>query len=212
MDSGAFRMNVLLKDLPQIPLSAEHEQALFLTGGTEKLILHTLVPAVKYVNNTRQFEGCGPNYIRLPEVLSLCYAALSKAVKTFRPGMKRFLAYSKPFLRGELCRYWREKNVVRDAFRHEAPESDEFPKPLASESVEPAFEEIHWKELWTQVEPVIRNTLTPIEIKVLEFRYKFSYTLEAAGEEIGKSRERVRQIEKEALKKLRAALSSRGEL
>lgn len=145
-------------------------------------------------------------------MLSLCYAGLSKAIRTFKPGMKTFLVYSKTFLRGEMCKFWREKNVVKDAFRHETPEQDEFPKPIASEHVEPAWGEIHYKELWTQVELVIRKTLTPMEIKILEFRYKFSFTLEATGEEIGKSRERVRQIEAKALQKLRAALSNRGEL
>lgn len=198
----------ILKDLPQIPLSAEYEQALFLTGGTEKLILHTIVPAFKYVQSVRK----GKMDITAAEILSLVYAALSKSIRTFKPGMKSFLAYSKPFLRGALHKYWCDINVVKNAFRHEAPESDEFPKPIESEHVEPAWEAIHWAETWKIVEPVIQKTLTPIEIRVLEFRYKFSYTLEAAGEEIGKSRERVRQIEKEALKKLRAALSSRGEL
>lgn len=203
-------MNSLLKDLPQTPISAEYEQALFLTGSTEKLILHTLVQAIKYMGNARR---CNPVNISLAEKLSLCYAALSKSVRTFKPGMKSFLAYSKPFLRGEMCKHWRDKNVVRDSYRHEKPADENFPKPIIeAASSDPAWEEIHYKELWAQVEPVIRKALTPTEIKVLEFRYKFSFTLEATGEEIGKSRERVRQIEAKALQKLRAALSNRGEL
>lgn len=199
-------MNSILAGLPTELLSPEREQELFAAGDSETLVLHTLVQAVKYVGNAKPR---GPKSVPLAEVLSLCYAALSKSIKTFRPGMKSFLAYSKPFLRGELCRHWRDKNVVKDAFRHEKPSQDEFPKPLASEHVEPAWDAIHWAETWKTVEPLIRE-LAPIEIKVLELRYRFSLTLEAAGEEIGKSRERVRQIEASALKKLRAALSNRG--
>lgn len=197
-------MNALLKDLPQTPLTPEREQELFMAGDTEAVVLHALVPAVKYMENTRP-RGAGRS-ASLAEKLSVCYAALSKSIKTFKPGMQNFLAYSKPFLRGEMSKHWRDKNVVRDAFRHEAPEAEEFPKPVVPDYVEPAWEEIHWKELWGQVEPVIRATLSPVEIKVLEGRYKFSQTLEEVGEHIGKSRERVRQIEAEALEKLRAAL------
>lgn len=200
-------MNAVLKGLPTEPLSAEREQELFAAGDTEKLLLHTVVPAFKYAQNARK----GKVNISHAELLSICYGALSKSLKTFRPGMQSYLAYSKPFIRGAMCSHWRDQNVVRDAFRHEAPEGDEFPKPLAAEHVEPSFEEIHWREQWAYVEPFIRQ-LAPIEIKVLELRFKFSYTLEAAGREIGKSRERARQIEAAALHKLRAALSNRGEL
>lgn len=201
-------MNSVLQGLPTDPLSAAQEQELFLSGDTESVVLHALVPAFHYAQNTRK----GKVNIPHSELLSICYAALSRSIKTFRPGMQAFLAYSKPFLRGELCKHWRDKNPVRDSFRHETPTDDEFPKPLADEHVEPAWEAIHWAELWQEVEPVIRKTLTPIEIRVLEFRYKLSLTLEETGEHIGKSRERVRQIEAGALQKLRAVLSNRGEI
>lgn len=200
-------MNSLLKDLPQTPISAEYEQALFLAGGTEKLILHTLVQAIKYIGNARR---CNPVNISLAEKLSLCYAALSKSVRTFKPGMKSFLAYSKPFLRGEMCKHWRDKNVVRDSYRHEKPADENFPQPIIeAASSDPAWEEIHYKELWAQVEPVIRKTLKPIEIRVLEYRYKFSLTLEETGKQIKRTRARVKQIESEAMEKLRGALSIR---
>lgn len=189
-----------------MPLTPECEQKLFAAGDTETIILHTLVQSVNYMSNSRPRGPANPSQA---EKLSLCYAALSKSIRTFRPGMKSFMAYSKPFLRGELCRFWREKNVVKDAFRHETPTEDEFPKPLASEHVEPDFEEIHWRELWAQVEPVIRKTLKPIEIRVLEYRYKFSLTLEETGKQIKRTRARVKQIESEAMEKLRGALSSR---
>lgn len=207
MEICAGPMNALLKDLPQIPLTPEREQELFAAGDLEAIVLHALVPAFNYAQNIGKGAPARPLHA---EVLSICFAALSRSIKTFKPGMQSFLAYSKPFLRGEMCRYWCEKNVVRNAFRHEAPEEeDEFPKPIACEHVEPAWESIHWKELWAQVEPVMRKTLKPIEIRVLEYRYKFSMTLEETGEQIGRTRARVKQIESEAMEKLRGALSNR---
>lgn len=201
-------MNSFLGDLPQTPLTPEREQELFLSGDTETIVLHALVPAFNYVQNTRKGAPMRPSHA---EILSICYAALSRSIKTFKPGMQNFLSYSKPFLRGELCRYWREKNVVRDSFRHETPTEDEFPKPLADEHVEPSFEEIHWREQWARIEPLIRQ-LAIQERQVLEFRYRFGHTLQETGICIGKSRERVRQIEAGALAKLRAVLSNRREL
>lgn len=195
-------MNAVLKGLPTELLTPEREQELFAAGDTETLLLHTIVPAFKYAQNARK----GKASITAAEILSSVYSALSKSIRTFRSGRKSFLVYSKPFLRGEICKFYRDKNVVRDSFRHEAPEQDEFPKPLTSEHVEADFETIHWRELWEQIQPLIGRVLTALEIRVLEFRYKFCFTLAETGKRIDKSRERVRQIEANALQKLRVSL------
>lgn len=198
----------LLKDFPQTPLDPAREQELLQAGDTEIIVMYTIARAFKYAQNARK----GKANIAHAEILSICYSALSRSIKTFKPGMQDFLTYSKPFIRGEMCRHWRDQDVVKDAFRHEEPQADEFPKPISSDCVEFDWNGCHWKEMWEQVEPIIRETLSPVEIKVLELRYKFSRTLQDTGVEIGKSRERVRQIEKAALEKLRAALSNRGDL
>lgn len=199
-------MKSILKDLPQTPLTPEREQELFLAGDTETIVLHALMPAIRYVNRMSRFQA-------IPETLSLCYAALSKAIKNFRPNKGKFVSYVIPYLRGEVCAEWRRKDAVRGSSKHETElEKDTYPKQLESDSVEPAFGEIHWRETWAQVEPLIREHLTALEIRVLEFRYKHSLTLQETGETIHKSRERVRQIEAKALKKIRAALSSQDKL
>ena len=58
------------------------------------------------------------------------------------------------------------------------------------------------------------HTLTPKEEEILKLRYGFidnkEYTLEKAGYVYGVTRERIRQIEEKALKKLRH--SSRSNL
>ena len=54
------------------------------------------------------------------------------------------------------------------------------------------------------------NVLTPRERKVIQLRFGFSgyaRTLEETGKQLGFTRERARQIEEKALKKLRASYS-----
>ena len=197
-------MNALLRDLPGTPLTPEREQELLLTGDREAIVLHALRPAVAYMK--RLSRG------RLPDdaLLSAAYAALAKAMKNFKAGHRGFNSYALPYLRGELASEWRQLDAVRNAAKHEVVVEN--PKPPEEAKVDFDFDSGHWKELWEQVEPVIRATLSRVEIQVLEGRYRFSLTLAETGDHIGKSRERVRQIEAQALQKLRAALSSRGEL
>jgi len=67
-------------------------------------------------------------------------------------------------------------------------------------------------QLGRQVEELL-ETLTPREEKILRMRYgigeKHDMTLEEIGEEFVLSRERIRQIEKKSLKKLRHPSKSR---
>jgi RNA polymerase primary sigma factor len=55
--------------------------------------------------------------------------------------------------------------------------------------------------------------LTPREVDILRKRYSFSkgeaWTLEALGDKYGISRQRVQQLERHALKKLRQALNAK---
>lgn len=199
-------MKSILKDLPQEPLDPVREQELLLKGDTEQIVLHALLPAIRYVNRTSRFQV-------IAETLSLCYAALSKAIRNFRPNKGRFISYAIPYLRGEVCAEWRRKDAVRGSSKHEAPlDGDKCPAPIEPSSSDPDWGSIHWREAWAQVEPLIRENLTALEMRVLEFRYKHSLTLQETGETIHKSRERVRQIEAKALKKLRGALSSQDKL
>ena len=54
---------------------------------------------------------------------------------------------------------------------------------------------------------VVKKCLTPREKKVLDMRYNQNLTLQAIGNALGTSRERVRQIEYEAIKKLQSPRS-----
>ncbi|WP_306432151.1 sigma factor-like helix-turn-helix DNA-binding protein, partial [Staphylococcus haemolyticus] len=58
-----------------------------------------------------------------------------------------------------------------------------------------------------EIDNLFSNKLTEREAKVLLMRFGFKngqiYTLEEVGQEIGVTRERIRQIESKALKKLK---------
>ena len=63
-----------------------------------------------------------------------------------------------------------------------------------------------WKsELWE----LVREILSPREIKILTFRFVQQLTLEESGDACDVTRERIRQIEAKALRKLRRVVCQR---
>lgn len=67
--------------------------------------------------------------------------------------------------------------------------------------VDGMIEESKRMELWQ----IVENNVTPEQNKVITARYRKNMTLEATGQIIGKSIDRVRVLQNEALKKLRLA-------
>jgi len=78
----------------------------------------------------------------------------------------------------------------------------------AMEKLLPAdpFESAARKELAEQVREGIRTVLTPREQRVLQARFEDAETLTEAGGHVGVTRERVRQLEARAFRKLRRAM------
>lgn len=60
-------------------------------------------------------------------------------------------------------------------------------------------------ELWQ----IVKNSVTPEQNKVIECRYKENMSLEVAGQSIGQTRDKIRNIEAKALRKLRHPSVSR---
>lgn len=190
----------LLEDFPQTALSAEREQELLAKGDLESIVMHAVVPAFKYCQ-----QGCRGR-LSTGELLSLCYLALTKAVKNYKPNQQRFLSYARPYLRGALAAEWRQKDPVRNAARHETPIADgKSPQPLEEAVVQPDLENLHWAELWEKVEPFIRG-LSRKEKTILESHYRFGLNFRMIGEKMGLTRSRVHQIERSAILKLRKLL------
>ena len=72
-----------------------------------------------------------------------------------------------------------------------------------------SFEELSKKDLKLELESAIDSILNPREKQIIQMRFGFNmpsdYTLEEVGKEFNVTRERIRQIEAKALKKMRSA-------
>lgn len=195
----------LLAGFPQTPLDASQEQDLLAKGDRESIVMHAMVHAVKYCE--RRSSG-----LTRAEIISICYDALSRAIKKFKPGRQRFFSYACVYLRSRTYAARRAQDSVKNAYRHETPIADgKTPQPLEADSVEPEFS--HYKELWEKIEPIIREKLSSREITVLELRFKSGMNFRQIGERMGGlSGARIQQIERAALEKIRSALPKGLEL
>lgn len=195
----------LLKDFPSEPLSPEKEQELLRNGDTEQIVMHAMVHAVKYCERRN-------NGLTRAEIVSICYDALSRAIKKFKPGRQRFFSYACVYLRSRTYAARRAQDSVRNAYKHETPIAEgKSPQPLEADSIEPELN--HYKELWAKIEPIIREKLSSREITVLEFHFKAGLNFRQIGERMGGlSRSRIQQIERAALAKIRTALPKGLEL
>lgn len=205
-------MNILA-GLPEKALTPETEQNYIILAtadgciysdrerARETIVLHSIRCSFDYAK--RLSRGKLPD----DEILSLVYTALSKSILNFKPGSQNFLNYSKAYLRGEISAVWRAKDVVRNAYRHEQPmESNEIPEPLEPDSVGPEFNNIHWRELWHELEPILREKLSKRQLLILEQHYRFGKSFQAVGDELGITREAVRASHSKSLRKIRNEL------
>lgn len=149
------------------------------------------------------------------EIYSLCYAALMKAAKNFEPGRVRFFAYSKVYLRGELSRWWENKNLVKHAHLHET----ELPLDTAGglsrpdlAQVQPDFQTIFANERWALVKPVMDAVLSDHERMILTLIYGSGFSYSAIGDMLDISRSAVGETHNRAIGKVRGALASKGTL
>ncbi len=77
---------------------------------------------------------------------------------------------------------------------------------LSDETSDSPFEQVYKSSLKQSIHEIIQNSLNPREAKVIRMRYGINsgeYTLEEIGTFFGITRERVRQIEAKALRKMR---------
>jgi RNA polymerase primary sigma factor len=113
--------------------------------------------------------------------------------------------------KGEILRNFR-KPLSLDNLLFSLPEGD-IEDPVSSVYVPSPLEEVMEKEIQDLVKKILEE-LSPLEREVLTLRFGIGgdppMTLEEIGKKLSFSRERIRQIEKEALFRLRAILSSRN--
>lgn len=167
-------------------------------------------------------KKCARGKLPDDEIFSLSYKALNAAAKRFDCSKGRFFIFAKIYLRWEIKHAWAEKSVVRNADHpdEELPiGTDEFllrpemdlelttsTRPVESPCAEFDFERVEFNERMAQILPVLRG-LSPNERMVIEMRFRTGWDFAKIGREIGRSRERVRQIALEAIQKVKAAIA-----
>lgn len=110
----------ILEGLPEEPLSLAQETTVAMARahrGTsehnrrelqEILVLHSMREAFFYARK------CCRGGLPDDEIYSLAYSALMRATVPFRSGKRRFFAYAKAAIRGEIFRVWRSKRLVKN--------------------------------------------------------------------------------------------------
>jgi len=187
------------------------------------LVLHNMREGIRYA------MGVSKNHLPEDEIMSTVYIALSKASKNFKPGGIRFFGYAKPYIRGEICLLWKQKDVVKNASRHESIEGkpplrrvnyfsdqeqevekvDEKDHRLDEDFVLPDYKGIDLREKWEMVEPLMNKILNERENMVLQLFYIGGMSFHTIGQKLVPKMDRpaIQHIHLRALKKLRTALA-----
>ncbi len=190
--------------------------------AVNRLTLHSMREAVRYATK------CCRGALREPELFSLCYAALMKAARNFKPDNIRFFAYAKVYVRGELARYWKNADVVRASSLHQSEDTPEIRRhwvhtimghdmeqvviedaeSIEDDFIEPEFEAIDLREKLRVVLPLIESKLNERERTVLKLYYESGFAFEAIGAMLvpSVSRAAVQSTHGRALRKLQCAL------
>jgi len=217
-------VNDILRGLPTEKMTKEAEAAAFAAGDTDSLVLGHMKEAFLYARR------CCREMLPAEEIYSLCYKALDHAVKNYRPapGRPRFFGYAKVYIRGEISREWKRKDVVRNSssnaetLQTETGEEDFSdhdsvhykPAYVAgySDSQDPDWSGILTRDLIDKLEPIIKSKLTNQEQTVLALHYSQDLNFSEIGTLLGVSRSASQSTHGTALKKLRCALLRKDKL
>jgi RNA polymerase sigma factor (sigma-70 family) len=199
-----------------------------------ELALHAMHEAIPYAR--RVCRGGLPD----DELFSLCWSALCKAAKQFKPNRVRFFAYAKVSVRRGICDAWRQKDVVKHASIHEVGElhhikpdyhmegaDGDYPENLRigqpseygsalsgvfGPVVDPETEQIEIRDQWAIVEPLMRAKLSKNEFMTLDLHYRGGMNFQEIGDILGVVREATRLTHIRALKKIRAEVTRKKAL
>jgi RNA polymerase sigma factor (sigma-70 family) len=223
-------MKHVLKDIPKETLTREKEndcsaiiqkykQGALRDEAINTLVLHNLREAFHYARRCSRESLCED------ELFSLCYDALLRSAKNFKPQGTRFFAYAKQAVRGMIYRIWRDRRVVKkismsqclplDAIRYDEPEvlsSGDEPTPPSTKCLEayqmPDWEGICLRDAVATIAPQLQK-LNKQEQAVIRLRYEGDYTFEEIGGLLGSSRSAIWGTHRRALKKLRSLAASK---
>lgn len=200
-----------LSELPEQLLTTDQENDLASQSSDwarEKLVMHSLKEAFCYARK------CSRGNLSEGEVLSVCYSALQDAAKNFKPGMIRFFAYAKPYVRGKVIAEFRSRDIVKKCRDYEqlppTDIEDEDYAPVVDNFHEPDFDEFHAKEVCELLKPLMRSRLSDKERMILELKYAGGMTFCQIGELLGTTKSDSHHCATIALEKLRRELGGRG--
>lgn len=187
----------------------------------EPLILGFMRPAFFYLKKIAK------NKETESTLISLAYEALVKSARNFKPGMQRFIPYSKAYLRGTLFAYWKKdtnETSISDniAVRIRDYDYDKYePRPdlIYRDSIkrsglqifgsnDPEIDKIHFKLFWEEIAPRISEVLTAREIQIITLFYIQGLPFPEIQAKLGITRQAIHAAVKRALKKLRPLASS----
>jgi RNA polymerase sigma factor (sigma-70 family) len=214
----------LLEGLPAAKSISEAEEFKLAKLATEaafnELVLGNMREAFAYA------KRCARAGLPDDEIYSLVYNALQSAVKNYKPKKGRFFPYSKVYLRSNISRAWKEKDIVKNSSIHEDGNPPFFPIknqpddyeridyvepddeviPWQGGSVEPEFNLIDTNEQWELIKPIIENKLSSRERMVVELKYRSGFGFPKIGNLLGISRQAVESVHSRALRKIRNEL------
>lgn len=155
-----------------------------------------------------------PKTIRLPVHVKELQTKVNRVIAKYRQDNSRdpsddFISKETGIDREQVKKI---RNIIREPYSLDTPLSDDSEESTIGDFIEDTetivpFDSLENEEKEKFLEKAISNDLTDREIKVLRMRFGFGtnsdLTLEDIGKQFGVTRERIRQIEAKALRKLR---------
>lgn len=205
-----------------LPLNEQLEAALAAQlpdeTAAQELVMGSMQNAVKYLSRVSK-GGKSEN-----ELISLCYAALVKAVRNFKPEKGRFFIYAKVYLRSALFSSWKSRSVVRHAetisegemfhilIGDQEPTHDDSEGVVVGPSEDFNFDAIDTKERWAAASAVLSKVTTEHERTILQLRFTLDYSFERIAGFMGTTRSAAQGSCERALRKIRAEMGEESTL
>lgn len=154
------------------------------------------------------------------DLLDAALFGLSLAAKTFRPEIGRFSTYAVTVMTGECNRFLERSGrklpppdvhviSLSDLIAREDSEGDSIGEFVADPNAEDPADAAARRELPGLLSDALA-TLPDREAEVIRRRFLLGESLEKIGAALGRSRQRIYQIERQALSHLRSTLQQRG--
>jgi RNA polymerase sigma factor (sigma-70 family) len=225
---------ILLRGLPKKQLTLEEEHLLSIKiQKSKKKDVESINELAMHAMREAFYYGLACAKVLSPEeIFSLCYIALRASAGNFKPGRVRFFAYSKPYVRGEVCKTFEALKVVRNATTQAldseyinggseiedynptecqiGPRGAQFDARLVV--TEDGIGGIMAREEWKLILPILQSKLSEKERMVLELRYQSGFNFRQIGDLLSVSRSDTQATHERAINKVRCALRGKRSL